>query len=195
MRSGRRRVDAVDLDQLGEAHTALSPGVKQRGQTRPSGDLLPHAAGHLRPILGDGLRISDVGVPIAVDVGFASDSPGSDPKVIGEASLGKGPSRHRGPNINPGLGNLLVSTARKKKIPYQMQAEPGPTGTDANAMQMTRSGVAAALVSIPNRYMHTPVEVISLTDLDNASKLIAEAIAALSGRNNFIPKAKRPRRK
>lgn len=127
----------------------------------------------------------DIG--IAVDVGFTSDYPGGDPKRVGEIALGKGPILHRGANINPVLGQLLCETARRKKIKFQMQAEPHSTGTDANAMQLVRGGCAAALVSVPNRYMHSPVEVISLRDLDASVTLIAETIMAFSGHESFIP--------
>lgn len=142
-----------------------------------------------------GLRGATVGtygvdphIGIAVDMGFASDAPGVDPKVVGEAVLGKGPVIHRGPNITPSLGKRLESTAKKKRIPFQIQAEPGASGTDAWAIQATRSGVATALVSVLNRYMHTPVEVLSLKDMDNASRLLAEAIIALPASPSFLPK-------
>jgi endoglucanase len=124
---------------------------------------------------------------IAVDVGFASDFPAGEPKKTGEISLGKGPILHTGANINPVLGKMLCDTAREKRIKYQMQAEPRATGTDANAIQLARGGSAAALVSIPNRYMHTSVEVVSLNDLEASVALIAGTIAAMSGRENFIP--------
>lgn len=130
----------------------------------------------------------DPHVGIAVDVGFASDFPGSDPKRVGECKLGKGPTLHRGPNINPVLGRMLESTAKKQRIPVQMTAESRATGTDANAMQVNRAGVAAALVSIPNRYMHTPVEVISLDDLDHVSDLLAAFLMELKPGQSFIPK-------
>jgi endoglucanase len=124
---------------------------------------------------------------IAVDVGFTSDYPAGMPKRTGDISLGKGPILHVGANINPVLGKMLCNTARKKGIKYQMQAEPRATGTDANAMQLARGGSAAALVSIPNRYMHSPVEVVSLGDLETTVSLIAETILAMSGKESFIP--------
>ncbi|MDO9541917.1 MAG: M42 family metallopeptidase [Kiritimatiellia bacterium] len=124
---------------------------------------------------------------IAVDVGFSSDFPAGEPKKTGEIALGKGPILHAGANINPVLGKMLCDTARKKRIKYQLQAEPRATGTDANAMQLARGGCAAALISIPNRYMHTSVEVVSLSDLEATVSLIAETILAMSGRESFIP--------
>ena len=102
--------------------------------------------------------------------------------------MGKGPVIERGPNINPVLGELLIETAKKAKIPYQIDAAPSATGTDANAIQISRAGVAAALVSIPNRYMHTQVEVVSLSDLENAARLIAETVARIDGKMSFIPR-------
>ena len=140
-----------------------------------------------------GARTSAYGIDphigIAIDVGFATDFPGADPKLVGECALGKGVALHRGPNINPVLGEMLEGVAKRKKIPHQVTAEPRATGTDANAMQINRSGVATALLSIPNRYMHTPVEMISLADVDNASLLLAEFIAGLKEPLSFIPRA------
>lgn len=123
----------------------------------------------------------------ALDVTFASDHPETDPKKIGEVKLGKGPVLHRGPNINPVLEDLLFKVAEQKKIPYQVTAEPRGTGTDANAMQLSRGGTAVALISIPNRYMHTPVEVISTKDLDNTVKLIVEFLVAHPATRDYRP--------
>lgn len=129
----------------------------------------------------------DPKVGIAVDVTHASDNPGSEPKEVGMVKLGEGPSIARGANINPVLGELLEETARKKRLKYQRLASPGATGTDANAIQISRSGVAAALIGIPNRYMHTPVEVVDLRDLELASRIIAETVLRITPRTNFIP--------
>lgn len=130
----------------------------------------------------------DPHVGVAVDVGFASDHPGVEKEIVGDVRLGGGPILHRGANINPVVGRLLVETAKKKKIPFQMTAEPRATGTDANVIQITRSGVAAALVSIPNRYMHTPVEIISLDDVENAVRLLEGFIRALKPGMDFTPR-------
>jgi tetrahedral aminopeptidase len=127
-------------------------------------------------------------VGIAVDVTHASDNPGADKKVCGEVTLGKGPVIDLGANINPVLAELLIQTAKSKKIPFQLCAAPGATGTDANAIQVSRAGVAAGLISIPNRYMHTQVEVVSLSDLDNAARLIAETVARIDAKTDFTPR-------
>jgi len=127
-------------------------------------------------------------VGIAVDVTHASDAPTIDAKQIGTIKMGAGPVIFRGSNINPVIERMLTATAKKKKIPFQPCGAPNATGTDANAIQVSRAGVAAALVSIPNRYMHTQVELVDLKDLENAAKLIAETILSIRSTSNFIPK-------
>jgi endoglucanase len=100
-------------------------------------------------------------VAIAVDVGHSTDYPDSDKKRVGDVKLGKGPILHRGANINGVVAEQLFAAAQRKEIPYQMTAVPGGSGTDAWAMQLARGGVATGLVSVPLRYMHTPIEVIN----------------------------------
>ncbi len=124
---------------------------------------------------------------LAVDVGWATDHPNGDGDRYGHAAIHDGPLLDRGPNINPIVFQGLVDTAKKHEIPVQFRAMPRGTGTDANAMQLSRGGVATALVSIPNRYMHTPVELVSLRDVEHASKLIAEWITTLKKDASFIP--------
>ncbi len=129
----------------------------------------------------------DPAVGIAVDVTIASDHPEVDKKMVGEIALGKGPVIARGANINPALFERLTGLARKNRIPYQVEPSPRATGTDANVIQLNRSGVAAALVSIPNRYTHTPVEMVALSDLENAASLLAAFVSSLSPRDDFTP--------
>ncbi len=124
---------------------------------------------------------------IAIDVGFASDHPETDPKQIGECKLGKGPNLHRGANINPILEADLEQTAKRLKIPVQVTACPHGTGTDANAMQLSRGGAATTLVSIPNRYMHTPVEVLSIADLDAIIRLLVEFLSKHPAKRDYRP--------
>ncbi len=128
----------------------------------------------------------DVGICVEVD--FATDQPDVEKKHNGEVALGKGPILARGANINPHLFELLSKTAEKEKISIQHTATPRATGTDANVMQISRGGVATALVKIPLRYMHTPVETVSLADLENAARLIVAALASISSREEFIPR-------
>jgi len=109
-------------------------------------------------------------VGIAIDVTHATDCPTIDKKSEGDIGLGKGPVIYRGPNMNPRVVQKLLETATAGEIPYQMAASGRATGTDANTIQTSRGGVAAGLVSIPNRYMHSPVEMVSLDDLDRAAE-------------------------
>jgi putative aminopeptidase FrvX len=130
----------------------------------------------------------DPHVGVAVDVGFASDYPTADKNRIGDVKIGGGPILHRGANINHIVGQMLIDTAKANDIPYQMAAEPKATGTDANAMQVNRAGSATGLVSVPNRYMHTPVEICSKDDIDNSSKLLAAFCMEIKADSDFIPK-------
>ena len=138
-----------------------------------------------------GARTSAYGIEptvgIATDVTFATDQPGVEKKQVGDIKLGKGPVIARGPNINPRVFDLLVKTAKKKKIPYQTEGIPRGTGTDANVIQITKAGVAAGLVSVPVRYMHTPVETLDLRDAENAIKLMASFADALTPDLDFTP--------
>mgnify|MGYP001156059538 CR=1 FL=1 len=138
-----------------------------------------------------GARTSAYGIDpqagIAVDVTHASDYPGCDKTKQGDIKIGEGPVIARGPNINPVIGRILQETADEKGISTHVIAAARGTGTDANIMQLTRAGVATGLVSVPNRYMHTPVEVISLSDLENAAKLVAETVAKLNEDLDFTP--------
>ena len=127
----------------------------------------------------------DVG--IAVDVTFSSDTPGSSKTELGDVQLGKGIVIHPGPANNRKLYALVKKTGKKKKIKFQIQTSGYPDGTDTAVIQLTREGVATVLLSIPNRYMHTQVETISIKDLESASKLIAETILSLKEKNDFIP--------
>lgn len=127
----------------------------------------------------------DVG--IAVDVTHATDCPTIDQRQQGDVRLGGGPVIFRGPNMNPVVTDRLMETARKKDIRFQTAAIGRATPNDANSIQITRSGVAAGLVSIPNRYMHSAVETISLRDIDQAADLLAEFAVGLTGDEDFTP--------
>ena len=129
----------------------------------------------------------DPHVGIAVDVCHASDTPSGDKKLLGEVKCGGGPVLFRGPNINPKVFDLLEATAKAHEIPVQVRGAPRATGTDANVMQVSRAGVAVGLIGIPNRYMHSPVEVIHLDDLTHAAKLLAEFCAAVGPDHDWTP--------
>jgi len=129
----------------------------------------------------------DAEVGIAVDVTHGNDFPTSSKTKHGEVDLGKGPVMTRGANVTPRVERMLAEVAKKQNIPLQVEAQGGGTGTDANIMQMTKSGMATGLVSIPLRYMHTPSEVISTDDLENAAKLIAAFIEQLAPGTDWTP--------
>lgn len=127
----------------------------------------------------------DVG--IVVEVTHATDYPDVEQSAIGRVELGKGPVIARGANINPVLFKLLVETAATEEIPIQIIGVPRATGTDANVMQLSRGGVATALLGIPLRYMHTPVETLSLSDLDQAIALLVAVVKRIKKDASFIP--------
>lgn len=126
-------------------------------------------------------------VGIAVDVCHATDTPGNDKKQLGDVKVGSGPVLFRGPNINPHVFDRLVAAAKTKEVAVQTRGTPRGTGTDANAIQLTREGVATGLIGIPNRYMHSPVEVVSLDDLDRAAGVLAEFCLGLTPTVDWTP--------
>ncbi|MHB1341545.1 MAG: M42 family metallopeptidase [Coriobacteriia bacterium] len=126
-------------------------------------------------------------VGIAVEVTHATDYLDVDKRKFGEVCCGKGPVISRGANINPKVFELLVEAAEAEKIPYQVEGAPRGTGTDANAMQLSRGGKAAALVSVALRYMHTPTEVLALSDIENTAKLLAAFTMRLKPGTDFTP--------
>jgi len=130
---------------------------------------------------------SEAEVGIALDVGHATDSPGIEKKKTGETHVGQGPMIFRGANINPVVFKLMVETAEKEKIPYQVVSAARGTGTDANVMQLSRAGMATGLLSVPLRYMHTPNEMLSLDDLQNTAKLLAAFCARVKKTQDFTP--------
>jgi endoglucanase len=126
-------------------------------------------------------------IGISAEVGHATDYPEINKRKYGDAACGKGPILARGPNINPVLFERLVAAAKKAKAPYQVGSEPRATGTDANPIQLSRGGKVAGLVSIPLRYMHTPTEVLKLSDLDAAVKILTRFVLDLSPGLDFTP--------
>jgi tetrahedral aminopeptidase len=126
-------------------------------------------------------------IGIATDVGHSTDYPGGDKKKQGDMRLGRGPQITRGANINPVVFDLLVKTAKELKIPYQIQATPGGTGTDANVIQLNGAGVATGLISVPLRYMHTPNEIMSLDDIENSARLMAGFCERVTAEIDWTP--------
>ncbi|MFI5356401.1 MAG: M20/M25/M40 family metallo-hydrolase [Opitutales bacterium] len=118
-------------------------------------------------------------IAIAVDVSHATDHPDCDPRKFGETRLGGGPIIGRGANFNPKIYQRLVAAAQKARIPFQLEADPRASGTDARALQLARGGVATGLVCIPLRYMHTPSEVVDLEDVERCVRLLVEFACGL----------------
>lgn len=120
---------------------------------------------------------------LAPDIGIAIDVCHGNMLGVPEVdtvNVGGGPAIAFGPNIHPLMYSRLVETANSYEISYQPDPTPGPSGTDAWAMQVAREGIPTALVSIPLRYMHTTVETLSLKDLERAGRLLALFIASLN---------------
>ena len=126
-------------------------------------------------------------VALAFDVTHATDYPGIDKTKYGKIVCGAGPVIARGPNINPVVFQRLVAAAEAEGVPYQLEAEPSVTGTDARAIQVTRSGIPTGLVSVPLRYMHTPTEAVCLVDLNATVRLITRFARDLSADASFVP--------
>lgn len=124
---------------------------------------------------------------IAVDVTHATDCPTIDKNEHGDIRMGKGPVIVRGPNVNPVVYRSLMDQAKKNNISVQVNGLSKPAGNDGNAMQLVRGGMAIGLVTIPNRYMHSPVEVISITDLEQAAALIAHFCLGVNESSDFTP--------
>ncbi len=129
----------------------------------------------------------DPQVGIAVDVTHATDTPTVDKKVSGEVLLGSGPVIGKGPNMNMKLVDQLLDVAEKNEISYQLAAENRITGTDAAQIQVSRAGIATGLISIPNRYMHTPVEIVSWDDMSAAADLLARYCESIDPDASYIP--------
>ncbi len=110
---------------------------------------------------------------IAVDVTFATDQPGVELGPITKHPLGSGPVIARGTTLHPRVTELLYETAEAEKLPFTVESLGRGTGTDADAIHISRSGVPTGLVSVPIRYMHSPVELVSLDDIASAAQLIA----------------------
>jgi endoglucanase len=127
-------------------------------------------------------------VAIAVDVTHATDCPTIDKKTEGDISLGQGPVVYRGPNMHPQVVERLLTAGETQNIPVQLAAFGRATPTDANVLQVSRDGVATGLVSVPNRYMHSAVETISLEDADNTADLLAAFCRNLEGDIDWSPK-------
>ena len=122
---------------------------------------------------------------IVVDVTHASDHPNMEKKELGDQRLGGGPVLGRGALLSPVLFELLRAAARARSIPFSVHAVGRSTSTNADAIHIAQEGVATALVSIPNRYMHSPNEMVSLQDVDHTAELLAEVCRMVDDQTDF----------
>jgi putative aminopeptidase FrvX len=128
----------------------------------------------------------DPDAAIAVDVTHATDTPGVSKNENGDHALGSGPVIARASVLSPTVSDGLIATAEAEEIPYTLQGNSRSTGTDADAIHFTRAGIATGLVSCPNRYMHSPNEIVDLEDLENCARLISAYVKTLDENTDFV---------
>lgn len=124
-------------------------------------------------------------VAIVTDVTHDTQSPLYKKEKLGDIACGKGPTVTIGPEIQNNLYEMILNTAKKKKIPFQYEASSANSGTDTEAFAYTMEGVASALISLPLKYMHTTVEMVDKSDVDNVIKLIYEVLVQLKPGHDF----------
>jgi endoglucanase len=174
LRNGR--VASRSLDNRIGCYVALEVARRVAADGGSPGDVVALAV--VQEEVGDfaGARTAAVAVEpqvaVAVDVTHATDVRGGDPEEDGEHKLGSGPALIRGPSLHPGVFDLLYETAEAEKIGCTVEVSFGHTNTDADAVYLSRQGVATGLVSVPLRYMHSPVEVVQLGDIEAAIALL-----------------------
>lgn len=123
---------------------------------------------------------------IAVDVTHATDIPGAEKKRSGDVPLGSGPTLGIGSVIHRGLFAALLETAAREEIPHRIEANPARTATDGDDTAKARAGVPTAVVSLPNRYMHSPNEMIDPEDLERLITLLERFLVSLTPESAFV---------
>ncbi len=184
---GNNRIAGRGVDNRMGAWVALET-LRLLAQDRPAADVYALAAVQ-EEITFLGARTSafalEPDVAIVLDVTHATDHPDSDKRGQGDIRIGGGPVLARGSAVNPLVQARLAEIAHSNGIAYGVDATPRSTGTDADAIAPSRGGVPTGVVSVPNRYMHSPNEVISLDDLDSAARLISLFVRDLSRGSDF----------
>jgi putative aminopeptidase FrvX len=163
---------------------AADPPVAEVTAVATAQEEIGHAGGGART----SAYVVDPGVALVVDVTFATDSPGMEKKELGDHRLGGGPVLGRGSAAHPLVFERLVAVAEREGIPYSIAAQPRYTATDADAIYLSRAGVATGLISVPNRYMHSPNEVVSRADLVQTARLLAGFVRDLAPDIDFVPR-------
>jgi endoglucanase len=170
------RVVSRSLDNRIGCYVALEVARRVAEQGGSPGDVIAVAA--VQEEVGDfaGSRTTafriEPDVAIAIDVTHATDVKGGDPEDEGKVPLGAGPTLIRGPSLHPRLFELLYEVAEAEQIPFSLEVSRGSTHTDADAVYLSRHGISTGLVSVPLRYMHSPIEMVDLDDIENAVRLV-----------------------
>src|SRR6476469_3019064 len=125
-------------------------------------------------------------VALVVDVTHATDAPGIDKHELGAHPFGSGPVIERGSNLNPRVSDLLLDVAEAQSIPFTIQASARYTGTDADAVHVSRGGVPTGCIGLPLRYMHSPVEMVQLEDVERSAQLISAFAQRLGAETSFL---------
>jgi putative aminopeptidase FrvX len=125
---------------------------------------------------------------LTIDMDHALDYPRARPQEHGDIRIGHGPTLSRGANVNPVVFRLLTEAAQADGIACQVSVFAKATPTDAAAMQISRAGVATGLVGVALRYMHTPSEMLSLTDVENCARLVAAYCRRVTPETDFTPR-------
>jgi endoglucanase len=128
----------------------------------------------------------DPQVAIAVDVTWSTNMPGGNPKRVGKVELGGGAAVTVGPVVNPVVSDLLREIAEADGIAHCIEVYSDRTWTDADAVHVSRAGVPTGVVSIPLRYMHSPVELCSLDDLEAVIALVTAFARRLTRETSFL---------
>jgi endoglucanase len=128
----------------------------------------------------------DLDGAVVVDVTHETGAPGVEVNELGKHEFGSGPVIERGSILHPQLFDRLVAAAEADEIPHTLAASAGRTGTDADAIHLARAGVPTGLIGLPLRYMHSPVELVQLSDVENAAKLLAAFALSLDPDERFI---------
>jgi acetylornithine deacetylase/succinyl-diaminopimelate desuccinylase-like protein len=169
--------DVEDVELVGDV-----PGEHERQRLRRRAARHPEAGPGASELLAE-LRLVDAA---AVGGGLGRGAERERRALEGEHRLGGGPVLGRGSAIHPLVFDRLVAAADAASIAYTIQANARATYTDADAIYLSRAGVATGVISVPNRYMHSPNEIVSLADLRATARLLAEFVAGLESSASFV---------
>ena len=183
-----RRLVSRALDNRVGSYVALEVARLLAEAGSPPGDVVAGALTQ-EEIGGFAARAGMAGlrpdVAIVFDVTATNDVPGADPREDGEHPLGSGPTILRGPTMNPPVVDLLVKAAEEEGIPYTLEVAARASQTDADKIHNANAGIATAVVEIPLRYMHSPIEMVQLDDVEACARLTAAFARKLGPDSSF----------